>query len=207
MKFLVLLTTLSLLLPNFARAQALTPDTPPDVLVKNVTNEVLAIVRKDKDIQSGNHQKAIDLVETKVLPHFDFTRMTQLSLGRDWRKATPEQQKTLADQFRTLLVRTYSSALNEYKSQVIEFKPFKMKPGDTDVKVQTQISQSGSRPIPLDYYLEKLPQGWKVYDIEVDGISLVINYRESFASEVRRGGIEGLIKTLEAKNRSDAAGK
>ena len=206
MKFLtLLLTTLSLLLPNLAGAQ--TPDTPPDVLVKNVTNEVLAIVRKDKDIQSGNHQKAIDLVETKVLPHFDFTRMTQLSLGRDWRKATPEQQKTLADQFRTLLVRTYSSALNGYKNQVIEFKPFKMKPGDTDVKVQTQISQSGSRPIPLDYYLEKLPQGWKVYDIEVDGISLVINYRESFASEVRRGGIEGLIKTLQAKNRSDAAGK
>ena len=206
MKFLtLLLTTLSLLLPNLAGAQ--TPDTPPDVLVKNVTNEVLAIVRKDKDIQSGNHQKAIDLVETKVLPHFDFTRMTQLSLGRDWRKATPEQQKTLADQFRTLLVRTYSSALNGYKNQVIEFKPFKMKPGDTDVKVQTQISQSGSLPIPLDYYLEKLPQGWKVYDIEVDGISLVINYRESFASEVRRGGIEGLIKTLQAKNRSDAAGK
>jgi len=201
----LLLTMFSLLLPVTAGAQVLAPDSGPDVLVKSVTNEVLDIVRKDKDIQSGNHQRAIDLVETKVLPHFDFTRMTQLSLGRDWRTATPAQQKILADEFRTLLVRTYSSALNEYKSQVIEFKPFKMKPGDTDVKVRTQISQSGGRPIPLDYYLEKLPQGWKVYDIEVDGISLVINYRESFAAEVRKGGIEGLIKSLQAKNRSDAA--
>ena len=203
----LLLTMFSLMLPVAAGAQALTPDSGPDALVKSVTNEVLDIVRKDKDIQSGNHQKAIALVEAKVLPHFDFSHMTRLSLGRDWRKASPEQQKLLADEFRTLLVRTYSSALNEYKSQAIEFKPFKMKPGDTDVKVRTQISQPGGRPIPLDYYLEKLPQGWKVYDIEVDGISLVINYRESFAAEVRRGGIDGLIKSLQTKNLADAGRK
>ncbi|OIR01702.1 putative phospholipid-binding protein MlaC precursor [mine drainage metagenome] len=208
MKFLTLLLTMFMLLqPAPAGAQALTPATPPDVLIKSVTNEVLDIVRKDKDIQSGNHQRAIELVEAKVLPHFNFTHMTQLSLGRDWRKATPEQQKVLTDEFRTLLVRTYSKALNEYKSQVILFKPFKMKPGDTDVKVQTQISQPGSRPIPLDYYLEKLPQGWTVYDIEVDGISLVVNYRESFAAEVRKDGIDGLIKTLQTKNLSDAGKK
>lgn len=201
----LLLTMFSLLLPVAAGAQ--TPDLGPDALVKSVTNQVLDIVRKDKDIQSGNHQKAVALVETKVLPHFDFTRMTQLSLGRDWRTATPAQKQALTDEFRTLLVRTYSSALNEYKSQVIEFKPFTMKPGDTDVKVRTQIVQSGGRPIPLDYYLEKLPQGWKVYDIEVDGISLVINYRGSFAAEVRQGGIDGLIKSLQAKNHSEAGGK
>ncbi|HUW38346.1 MAG TPA: ABC transporter substrate-binding protein [Rhodocyclaceae bacterium] len=205
--FTLLLTLFMLLQPATAGAQALAPDTPPDVLIKSVTNEVLDIVRKDKDIQSGNHQKAIDLVEAKVLPHFDFTHMTRLSLGRDWRAATPAQQKILTDEFRMLLVRTYSKALNEYKSQVVMFKPFQMKPGDTDVKVRTQINQPGGRPIPLDYYLEKLPQGWMVYDIEVDGISLVINYRESFAAEVRKDGIDGLIKSLQAKNRSDAEKK
>ena len=201
----------SLLLVSFllpAAAQAQSPDSAPDVLVKNVTNEVLDIVRKDKDIQSGSHQRAIALVEAKVLPHFDFSHMTRLSMARDWRTATPVQQKTLTDEFRTLLVRTYSKALTEYKNQSIEFKPLKMKAGDTDVKVSTLISQPGSKPIPLDYYLEKLPQGWKVYDIEVDGISLVINYRESFANEVRKGGIDGLISSLQAKNRTaDAAEK
>ena len=203
MKLLSLLLVGLLFLPPVAGAQ----DVSPDVMIKNVTNEVLDIVRKDKDIQSGNSQKAIDLVEAKVLPHFDFLHMTRLAMGRDWRATTPQQQKVLADEFRTLLVRTYSKALTEYKNQVIEFRPFKMSPGETDVKVRTQISQPGAKPIPLDYYLEKSPQGWKVYDIEVDGISLVINYRESFASEVRSGGIDGLIKTLQAKNRTDAGKK
>lgn len=172
----------------------------PDVLVKNVTNEVLDVVRADKDIQSGNQKKTIALVETKVLPHFNFTRMTQLAMGRDWRNASPEQQKTLTEEFRTLLVRTYSKALNEYKSQTIEFKPFAAKPGENTVKVRTQVIQSGTKPVTLDYFLEKQPQGWKVVDIEVGGISLVTNYRDSFASEVRNGGIDGLIKSLQTKN-------
>lgn len=185
-------------------------DTPaeglaPDALIKNVTEEVLEIVRKDKDIQSGNTKKAIDLVEAKVLPHFNFTRMTQLAMARDWRQATPAQQKTLVDEFRTLLVRTYSKALTEYKNQTIEYKPFKMQAADTDVKVRTDIKQPGGKPIQLDYYLEKQNPGWKVYDIEVGGISLVTNYRESFAQEVRNGGIDGLIKSLQTKNKSGEA--
>jgi phospholipid transport system substrate-binding protein len=174
----------------------------PDVLVKTVTNEVLDIVRKDRDIQSGNSKKAIELVQEKVLPHFDFARMTALAVARDWRQATPAQQKTLTDEFRTLLVRTYSKALTEYKNQKIDFRPFKMNPSDTDVKVRTQVIQSGAKPIGIDYYLEKLDQGWKVYDIEVAGVSLVTTYRGEFATEVRNGGIDGLIKALQAKNHS-----
>jgi phospholipid transport system substrate-binding protein len=177
----------------------------PDVLIKNVTSEVVEIVSKDKDIQSGNSKKAIELVEAKVLPHFNFSRMTALAMARDWRTATPAQQKTLTDEFHALLVRTYSKALSEYKSQTVEFKPFKMNAADTDVKVRTQINQGGgTKPIALDYYLDKSATGWKVYDIEVGGISLVTNYREFFATEVRKGGVDGLIKALQAKNHSGA---
>lgn len=174
----------------------------PDALVKDVSEEVLDIVRKDKDIQSGNTRKAIDLVEAKVLPHFNFARMTQLAMARDWRQATPAQQKTVTDEFRLLLVRTYSKALTEYREQTINYKPLKMKPADTDVKVRTDVKQPGGKPVEIDYYLEKLETGWKVYDIEVGGISLVTNYRESFAQEVRNGGVDGLIKSLQAKNKS-----
>lgn len=203
--FNLLLTVITLLLPAAAGAQAQLTNAAPDALVKSVTNEVLEIVRKDKDIQSGDRKKVLELVDAKVLPHFEFTRMTQLAMARDWRVATPVQQKTLTDEFRTLLVRTYSKALTEYKNQVIEFKPFTMKAGETDVRVRTQVIQSGAKPIALDYFLEKQPQGWKVVDIEVGGISLVTNYRDSFASEVRSGSIDGLIKSLQAKNRSAEA--
>ena len=202
MKFLFALLG-SLAISLGAQAQEIAA---PDVLVKNVTNEVLDIVRKDKDIQSGNTKKAIDLVEAKVLPHFNFARMTQLALARDWRQANPAQQKTLTDEFRMLLVRTYSKALTEYKNQTIDFKPFALKPADTEVRVRTEIKQSGAgKNIELDYFLEKSPTGWKVFDIEVGGISLVTNYRDSFASEVRNNGIDGLMKTLQAKNKSGEA--
>ena len=174
----------------------------PDQLVRDVTNEVLDIVRKDKDIQSGNSKKTIDLVEAKVLPHFNFQRMTQLALGREARQASPEQSKLLVEEFRELLVRTYSKALTEYRSQEIVFKPFKMTPAETDVKVRTEIRQSGGKPVPLDYYLEKNATGWKVYDMEVGGVSLVTNYRSTFAQEIQKGGIDGLIRSLQAKNRS-----
>lgn len=184
---------------------ALAQEQAPEVLIKNVTNEVLEIVRKDKDIQGGNTRKAIDLVEAKVLPHFNFTRMTQLAVARDWRQASPEQQKTLTAEFRTLLVRTYSKALTEYKNQTIDFRPFKMQPAETDVKVRTLINQPGAKAIDLDYYLEKLPNGWKVYDIEVGGVSLVTNYRSEFTVEVRKGGIDGLIATLQKKNKTGEA--
>ncbi|MRR50663.1 MAG: ABC transporter substrate-binding protein [Rhodocyclaceae bacterium] len=176
--------------------------TEPDVLIKTVSEEVLEIVRKDKDIQSGNAKKAQDLVEAKVLPHFNFIRMTQLAVGREWRNANPAQQKALTEEFRSLLVRTYSKALTEYRSQTMEYKPLKAAAGAAEVTVRTQIQQPGGKAIQLDYDLERQSQGWKVYDIAVAGVSLVTNYRESFANEIRANGIDGLIKTLQAKNKS-----
>ncbi|HTH95406.1 MAG TPA: ABC transporter substrate-binding protein [Rhodocyclaceae bacterium] len=176
-------------------------DLPPDQLVKSVTEEVLQIVRTDKDIQAGNVKKVNALIETKVLPNFDFTRMTQLAMGREWRNASSAQQQSLTNEFRTLLVRTYSTSLTQYRNQTIDYKPFTAKPDDTDVTVKTLVNQQGGgKPIPLDYSLEKVASGWKVYDIQVAGISLVTNYRDSFASEVRNSGIDGLIKALQAKN-------
>lgn len=192
---------------GIAGSAAAAEEMTPDVLVRNVTNEVLEIVRADKDIQSGNVSKAVALVEVKVLPHFNFARMTQLAVARDWRQATPAQQKILIDEFRELLVRTYSKALTEYRKQTIDFKPFSMTPAETDVKVRTEIKQTGGKPIQLDYYLEKNASGWKVYDIEVGGISLVTNYRSSFSQEVRANGIDGLISVLQAKNKSAEAPK
>lgn len=177
----------------------------PDALAKTTTQEVLAIIKKDRDLQNGNQKKVLDLVETKVLPHFDFTRMTRLAVGRYWRNATPAQQQTLTDEFRTLLVRTYSNSLANYRNQTIEFKPFRMQPGETDVTIRTDVIQPGGQPIPIDYSMEKTAQGWKVYDVSVDGVSLVVNYRSSFASEIRRSGIEGLITALAKKNRADGA--
>lgn len=200
MKFFALfLVGASLLLPVSVQAQ----ETAPDALVKNVTTEVLEIIRTDKDIKAGNTQRVIDLVEKKVLPHFNFARMTALAVGRDWRQASPAQQKALTDEFRDLLVRTYSNALTAYKNETVDFRPFKMQPGETDVTVRTQIHQPGARqPIALDYSLEKNGNSWKVYDVVVAGVSLVTNYRSSFATEIRNGGIDGLIKTLKAKNSS-----
>jgi phospholipid transport system substrate-binding protein len=174
----------------------------PDVLVKTVTNDVLAIVREDKDIQSGSTKRAIELVEQKVLPHFNFTRMTQLAVGRDWRQATPEQQTQLVAQFKTLLVRTYSNALTGYRNQVISFKPARYQPTDTDVIVRTEVKQPGAQPVSSDYNLRKETDGWKVYDVVVANVSLVTNYRDSFAAEVRNGGIDGLIKSLQNRNKS-----
>ena len=201
MKFLLAFFS-GLLISSTVLAQ----EVAPDALVKTTTEEVLEIVRKDKDLQCGNTKNAIDLVEAKVLPNFNFTRMTQLAMARDWRQATPAQQKTLTDEFHTLLVRTYAKALTEYKNQTVHYKPFTLKAGETDVRVRTEIRQSGAgKNIELDYWLEKSPTGWKVYDIEVGGISIVTNYRESFAAEVRNNGIDGLIKSLQAKNKSGEA--
>ena len=187
----------------FLSPGALAQPMAPDALVKSVTDEVLDIIRKDKDIKAGSTRRAIELVEQKVLPHFNFTRMTALAVGKDWRQATPEQQKVLTEEFRDLLVRTYSNALTSYKNESVDYRPFKMQPGETDVTVRTQIHQAGARqPITLDYSLEKNGSAWKVYDVVVAGVSLVTNYRSSFATEIRNGGIDGLIKTLKAKNAS-----
>lgn len=179
----------------------------PDALIKKVTEDVLTIVRQDKDIQNGNTKKAIDLVETKVLPHFDFQRMTALAMGKDWNKATPEQKKRLSEEFKTLLVRTYSNALTGYRDQMVRYKPSKMQSGDTEVLVRTEVLKPGNKPIALDYALEKQADGWKVFDVIVAGVSLVTNYRDTFSQEVRANGIDGLIKMLVTKNNQMDPGK
>ena len=192
---------LALFLAMFVTATVFAEEAP-DVLVQRVTEEVLDIVRKDKDIQNGHTQKVMELVDKKVLPNFNFTRMTALALGKEWRKASPQQQQQLTGEFRTLLVRTYSNALTSYKNQKIIYKPFKMAPADVDVLVRTEVQQPGSKPVQLDYSLEKADGGWKVYDVVVAGISLVTNYRDQFNQEVRNGGIDGLIAAIAAKNKS-----
>lgn len=177
-------------------------DKAPDVLVRDVTNEVLEIVRTDKAIQAGDTRRVLELVDAKVLPHFDFRRMTMLAVGRDWRQAAPDQQSRLTEAFRTLLVRTYSNALTQYRDQRIEFRPARFAPADTRVQVRTEVVQTGAQPIGIDYMLEKGDQGWKVFDVIVAGVSLVTNYRSSFTQEIGRGGIDGLIRSLEERNRS-----
>ena len=175
--------------------------TPPDALAKSVTDEVLAVLRADKDIQSGNQKKVVDLVETKVLPHFNFVRMTQLAVGRHWREASAEQRKLLVNEFRTLLVQTYAATLAAYRDQSIEYRPLRMQPEDTDVVVKSLINQSGGRPVSVDYKMQKSDAGWKVYDVVVGDLSLVQSYRGSFNSEVQKGGIDGLVKALTEKNK------
>jgi phospholipid transport system substrate-binding protein len=181
---------------------ALAQDIPPDVLVKNVTLEVVGIVSKDKDIREGDRRKVIALIEAKVLPHFNFASMTATALGRNWDKASPEQKARLTDEFKTLLVRTYASSIAAYKDQKFDFRPLRAKPTDTDVTVNVRVLQSGAQPITLDYDMEKRPGGWKVWDVRVGGISLVVNYRTEFDNQVREAGVEGLIKTLQTKNRT-----
>lgn len=180
-------------------------DVAPEALVKSVTEEVIAVIKQDQDIQAGNKRKTIALVEQKVLPHFDFTRMTALATGVHWRKATPEQQTILVEQFRTLLVRTYSTALSAYRNQTIDIKPLRGRAGDAEVVVRSEVKQSGAAPMTIDYSMAKAPSGWKVYDVAIGGISLVTTYRETFANEVQSGGIEGLIKSLSDKNQQLAA--
>lgn len=194
-KLLAFFAILGLTLPVLAQ-QA------PNELVQKVTDEVLEIVRGDRDIQSGNTAKILALVDQKVLPNFNFTRMTALAVGRDWRTASPQQQQQLTEQFKTLLVRTYANALTSYRDQKVVYRPFKMKPDETDVLVRTEVQQPGSKPVQLDYSLELKDGAWKVYDVTVAGISLVTNYRDQFMQEVRNGGIDGLIASISAKNRS-----
>jgi phospholipid transport system substrate-binding protein len=192
-------------------ALAQSADVAPDALAKKVTEEVLAVIRADKEIQSGNTKKVYDLVETKVLPHFNFTHMTRLAVGAPWRQATSAQQQSLTNEFRTLLVHTYTSAFTQYKDQVVEYKPLKLQPGDTDVVVRSLIKQKGGAdPIDINYSMEKTDASWKVYDVAIAGVSLVQNYRSTFNSEIQKSGIDGLIGTLANKNKTldqQSAGK
>ncbi|MSQ72052.1 MAG: ABC transporter substrate-binding protein [Betaproteobacteria bacterium] len=177
----------------------------PDALVKNITQEVITIIKRDKDIQSGQPKKIADLVESRILPHFNFLRMTQIAMARNWRVASPEQQQALTAEFKTLLVRTYSTALSNYRDQQIDYRPLRASANDTDVTVKSEVKQAGAPPVTIDYEMEKTAAGWKVYDVKVGGVSLVSTYRETFATEVRDRGVDGLIKALAAKNRQGDA--
>lgn len=178
--------------------------TPPDVLVKNTATEVLDVIKKDKDIQAGDMKKIVALTEEKILPHFDFERMSRIVLGRNWAKASKEQQTQFVTEFRTLLVRTYSSALAKYRNQTIDYKPLRAAAGDTDVTVKTEIIQPGGPSVPVDYTLQKRDDGWKVYDVTIEGVSLVTNYRGQFANEIKQGGMDGLIQRLADKNKQNS---
>jgi phospholipid transport system substrate-binding protein len=185
---------------GFHTGPALAVETPPDELARTTTQEVLAILKQDKELQSGNLSKVYQLVEAKILPNFDFNRMTQLALGKHWPRASAKQKQALVTEFRNLLVRTYSSSLTAYTNQTVEFKPLTMKPGDTDVTVHSEIRQPGGQPIPIDYRMYKTAFGWKVYDVAIDDVSLVTNYRSSFSNTIRQSGIDGLIKTMAAQS-------
>jgi phospholipid transport system substrate-binding protein len=177
----------------------------PDVLVKSVAEDTLSAIRADKDLQAGNRAKVKQLIEAKLVPHFDTARMTALAMGRNWRVATPEQQKQLIEQFQTLLIRTYSNALTNYRDNKMSYKPLRMNPGETDVVVRTEVTQPGQAPVQIDYSMEKTADGWKAYDVVVAGVSLVTNYRDEFNDLVKSSGIDGLIKALADKNREPAA--
>ena len=200
-RFVMFLVALAL---PFAAAAA----EAPDALVKRVSGELLQLVRTDKDLAAGNQRKVVEVAEQKVLPHFDFERMTRLAVGRNWQQASEAQKQALVKEFRTLLVRTYSSSLSAYRNQTIEVKPLKMGAQDNDTTVRTQVIQPGGPPIPIDYAMEKGASGdWKVYDVVIDGASLVTTYRSSFNDQVQKGGVDGLIKTLQERNQSPEAPK
>jgi phospholipid transport system substrate-binding protein len=173
----------------------------PNVLLQATTLEVIAAMKQGRDAQGGQQKQIASVVETRVVPLFDFSRMTQLAVARNWRAATPTQQAALTAAFKSLLVRTYSAALASYRDQVIEFRSLRSAPADTEVTVKSVVKQSGIAPIAMDYDMEKTPAGWKVFDIKVAGISLVTNYRDSFSEIIRDDGVDGLIKALEDKNR------
>ena len=177
----------------------------PDALVKRVSQEALQIIKSDTKVQAGDQARIRELIETKLTPHFDIDRMTALAAGRAYRSATPEQKKRLGEEFKTLLIRTYSSALNQYRDQTIDYKPLRMDPAATDTIVRTEVIRSGQPPVQIDYSMGKTPEGWKAYDVIVGGVSLVTNYRDEFTQQVQAGGVDGLIKSLAAKNAGGSA--
>jgi|KBSMisStandDraft_5_1062788.scaffolds.fasta_scaffold02080_8 phospholipid transport system substrate-binding protein len=193
--------TVALLVACASAVAAAADEVAPDVLVRNTTEEVLTIVRNDKDIRAGNVARVAQLIEEKVAPHFDFPRMTRLAVGRPWRDASATQRETLIKEFRTLLVRSYSAAFTAYTGIAVEYRPYKMNTAEPETTVQTLIKlPGGAPPMGVDYDMGKTPEGWKVYDVRVSGASLIINYRNLFAQEIQSGGIDGLIKSLVDKN-------
>ncbi|MDB5936187.1 MAG: hypothetical protein JWQ01_3531 [Massilia sp.] len=173
----------------------------PDVLVKRISNDVIETAKADKDIQSGNQAKVMALVDAKILPYVDFQRMTALAAGRFWRDATPDQKTRLSNEFRTLLIHTYSGALSQIKNETVEFKPMRADPADTEVEVRSQVNVARGEPIQLNYRLAKGSAGWKIFDINVLGAWLVETYKGTFATEIGKGGIDGLITKLAERNK------
>ena len=175
----------------------------PDELVKRTAEDVLTIIKSDKDIQAGNQEKLFALTEEKILPNFNFDKVSRLVLGKNWTKATPDQKTAFQSEFKSLLLRTYATALSKYKNQTIEYAPLRMADGATTASVKTSIVQSGGQPIAVNYTLEKqVDATWKVYDIVIEGVSLVTNYRGQFAQEIRQNGLDSLIKKLADKNKA-----
>ena len=200
---LLFLLIFSLFVGVASAAEGVSATTAPDVLARGVTDEVLVMLRNDKDIQAGNQKKARDLIESRIAPHFNFAGMAQLAVGKNWSAANAEQRKALVAEFRALLVQTYTASLLLYKDQKIEYRPLKLAADDTDVLVRSLVRQSGGgEPVPVDYGMEKTDAGWKVYNVKIGGISLVESYRSTFNTEIQKNGIDGLIKTLRDKNRA-----
>jgi len=182
--------------------------TAPDVLIRNTVQEVIAIIKQDKDIQAGDQKKILALVDSRVLPHFDFSRMTQLAVGKHWRTASPEQKQALVTEFRNMLVRTYTKVFTVYRDQTVEVKPFRLTTDDdTEATVKTLIIMPGAQPIPVDYEMKKAADGWKAFDISIEGVSMVMSYRGTFTTQIQESGIDGLIKTMAEKNANAADGE
>lgn len=187
-----------LLVASLAHAEV----TPPDLVVKQITQETYVYVNQDPSLQKGDISKLIEWAEKTILKDFDFNRMTKLAVGKDWRQATPEQQKQLTQEFRKLLIRTFANAfLGIKKEQTIEFKPFKLNPDEHNVVVKTLIVKPGAKPIDVNFSLEKSADSWKVYDVVMAGVSLITNYRDAFSQEIHTNGVDGLIKMLSEKNK------
>ena len=178
-------------------------DEAPDALIKRISAEVLDNIKADKDVQAGDMSKVISLVDSKIMPNVNFTRMTASAVGRTWRQATPEQQKRLQDEFKILLVRTYSGALSQVKEQSVIIKPLRAAPSDTEIVVRTEVLGRGD-PVQLDYRMEKTPGGWKIYDLNVLGVWLVETYRTQFAQEINAKGVDGLIASLAQRNKANS---
>lgn len=186
-------------------AASAAPLEAPDVLIRRVSTEMLELAKTDKQIQAGNQQRIMEVVQAKVIPHVDFQRMTALAAGRFWREATPEQQAALTSEFRSLLIYTYSGAISQIRNQVLEFKPMRAGPDDDEVEVRSNVIQPRGEPIQLNYRLEKTANGWKIYDVNILGAWLVETYKGTFAAEISKGGIDGLIRALAERNKRLAA--
>jgi phospholipid transport system substrate-binding protein len=200
--FLGFLTSVVLSVGLVVSSGAAVAEMSADDLVKQTAEDVLSTIKNDKDIQAGNQQKIFALAEEKILPNFDFDRVCRMVLGKNWKSASPEQQAAFQKEFRSLLLRTYATALSKYKNQVIEYKPMRAEPGAKNVSVKTQILQPGGQPIAVDYSLVKGDSGWKVYDIVIESVSLVTNYRSQFSNEIRTNGLDSLNKKLAEKNKA-----